>query len=87
MSKFVKKIIIILMFFIGLNIVIALNSGCYAASSRVTGISNFPASYQPYLNKIAAEHPNWTFTALNTNLDWNSAINSEYIPMRYKLSF
>ena len=40
------------------------------------GIENFPADYQPYLRELAKKHPNWKFTALYTNLDWNYVINN-----------
>lgn len=41
------------------------------------GIDSFPDSYKPYLNELKRKHPNWKFTALYTNLDWNYVINSE----------
>ena len=47
------------------------------ASSQTTGIENFPSSYQPYLQEILKKHPNWKFTALYTNLDWNYVIEQE----------
>lgn len=38
-----------------------------------TMISTFPDSYKPYLRFLHTLHPNWTFEALNTNLnfDWS----------------
>ena len=47
------------------------------ASSKLEGIENFPSSYRPYLEELAKKHPNWTFTALYTNLDWNYVIDQE----------
>ena len=41
------------------------------ASTKLDGISNFPDSYKPYLEELQRKHPNWKFTALYTNLDWN----------------
>lgn len=49
------------------------------ASSKLDGIENFPSSYQPYLRELAKKHPNWKFTALYTNLDWNYVINQENV--------
>ena len=49
------------------------------AVSQYEGIQNFPASYQPYLKELAKKHPNWKFTALYTNLDWNYVITQENV--------
>lgn len=49
------------------------------ASTKKDGINNFPSSYQPYLRELEKRHPNWTFTALYTNLDWNYVIQQENI--------
>lgn len=40
-------------------------------------ISSFPESYKPYLRKLHAMHPNWTFKADYTNLNWEEAAESE----------
>lgn len=40
-------------------------------------ISAFPNSYKPYLRKLHAMHPNWTFTIDKTGLDWNASITAE----------
>ncbi len=44
-----------------------------------SGISNFPASYQPYLRELEKKHPNWNFTALYTNLSWDYVISNENV--------
>ena len=49
------------------------------ATTMADGIENFPESYQPYLEELKKNHPNWTFTALYTNLDWNYVIQNENI--------
>lgn len=49
------------------------------ATTRLVGIENFPETYQAYLNEIAKKHPNWKFTALYTNLDWNYVISQENV--------
>ena len=49
------------------------------ATNIVQGIDNFPESYRPYLEEFQKNHPNWTFTALYTNLDWDYVIKNENI--------
>ena len=49
------------------------------ASEKTNGIETFPESYQGYLTELAKKHPNWTFTALYTNLDWNYVISQENV--------
>lgn len=39
----------------------------------------FPESYKDGLRQIHAQYPNWTFTAMNTGLDWNTVIQNEGI--------
>lgn len=50
----------------------------YAASLK-DGIENFPESYRPYLYALKEKYPNWTFTALDTGLDWNYVIQNENV--------
>lgn len=47
------------------------------ASTKLQGISNFPQSYQPYLQELQKKFPKWKFTAVYTNLDWNYVIQKE----------
>lgn len=37
----------------------------------------FPESYKKYLRSLHKDYPNWKFVALNTGLDWNTAVNKE----------
>ena len=46
-------------------------------SSFEQKISSFPESYKPYLRKLHAIHPNWTYEADYTNLDWETAAEAE----------
>lgn len=39
----------------------------------------FPESYKPGLRELHAMYPKWTFTALQTNLDWNTAVENESV--------
>jgi len=38
---------------------------------------NFPESYKTILREIHKEHPNWSFEALHTNLDWNTVVTAQ----------
>jgi len=40
------------------------------------GVSAFPKSYQSYLKDLQSLHPNWTFKAYNTGIDWNELVSS-----------
>ena len=37
----------------------------------------FPETYKEGLRQIHAQYPNWTFTAFQTGLDWNTVIQNE----------
>ncbi|RDU22154.1 hypothetical protein [Anaerosacchariphilus polymeriproducens] len=57
-----------------------------ASLSSVTNFDDilayFPTSYHPYLKKLHSAHPNWTFVAQNTGLDWGTVISNEMYPSR-----
>ena len=42
-----------------------------------SGISAFPEDYQEYLKKIQELHPNWTFDAYYTGIEWNDLVKNE----------
>ena len=46
-------------------------------SSFENSISSFPDSYKPYLRKLHAIYPNWTFRADYTNLNFETAAEAE----------
>lgn len=69
--------LIIIVFLIILSSLLIYNK--VNASNKLQGIENFPSSYQPYLRELAKKHPNWKFTALYTNLDWNYVIDQENV--------
>jgi len=73
-SIHINKIIVIVAFFIILTIPNAIY-----ASTKKEGIENFPSSYQPYLVELQKQYPNWSFTALYTNLDWKYVIDNENV--------
>lgn len=79
-------------FTIILGIVLLLSNNVQA-STKKEGIDNFPSDYQPYLRKLEKKYPNWKFTALYTNLDWNHVINEEnkfgrnLVPLNYSDSW
>lgn len=41
--------------------------------------AGFPDSYWKYLANLKEQHPNWTFQALQTGIEWEDAINNEAI--------
>ena len=43
----------------------------------------FPESYKQGLRELHAQYPNWTFTAFQTNLDWNTALKNESVFYTY----
>lgn len=71
-----KKVNIILCLFV-IIFIILIFPNTVQASIKKEGIENFPSNYQPYLRELLKKHPNWKFTALYTNLDWNYVINCE----------
>ena len=74
MKKY-KKIITLLIIFL---LIIIINKKTEAAYT-VNGIENFPDNYKPYLEVLKSKHPDWNFTALYTELDWNYVIDNENI--------
>ena len=87
-----KTFLKIIVFFLCIFFAILINKKVMA-STKLTGIENFPDSYKPYLYELKSKHPNWEFTALYTGLDWNTVINSEYrndknvVPISYSDSW
>ena len=73
----IKYIVIAILFI--LIIIVLFHYYKVNASSKLEGIQNFPSSYQAYLKEILKKHPNWKFTALYTNLDWNYVIGEENV--------
>ena len=73
-KKIVITIIIILLMSVGIFIYSKV-----VASTKLNGIENFPTSYQSYLKELTKKHPNWKFTALYTNLDWNYSVSQENV--------
>ncbi len=76
------KVIKIILVFFAITIIYITNN--IFAATKVTGISAFPTSYQVYLKQLQKLHPNWSFTALNTGLNWNDVIRGEgpYIDLK-----
>lgn len=85
-----KKTLKIIVFLFFLLFILKIES---IASNQLIGVENFPESYKPYLYELKKKHPNWQFTALYTNLDWNTCINEEYkndknlVPISYQDSW
>lgn len=62
-----------------LSIPVKSNAATYTQTVK-SGIDVFPESYKTYLRNLKEQHPNWTFDAYYTGIDWNTAIESEYGP-------
>ena len=74
-TSILRHFLIIFIFFI---FIIYINTKSDAAYT-LNGIENFPDSYKPYLEVLKSKHPEWNFTALYTDLDWNYVIENENI--------
>ncbi|MGN1419201.1 MAG: fibronectin type III domain-containing protein [Acutalibacteraceae bacterium] len=73
----------ILSAFLAIVIVLcSVSASAFAADTFENSISAFPESYKPYLRQLHEKHPNWKFEALITNLDFNEAVDAEYVPNR-----
>jgi beta-N-acetylglucosaminidase len=80
--KLNQKIIAILIInFILVYWILGLFNNVNAASEYTqtikSGIEAFPEDYQVYLKEIQAEHPNWTFDAYYTGIDWSDLVANE----------
>ena len=60
----------------GLSPAVPMTIGIPGAESY-PDIEQFPESYRPALLELKRKHPNWTFVAMNTTLDWNTAVAEE----------
>lgn len=77
-----KKIIaLILVLFIIFYSAIGLFNSSKAADSYNqyvrSGIDAFPEDYQTLLKELQKDHPNWTFDAYYTGIDWNELVLKE----------
>lgn len=54
-------------------------SGGDAGPTISPELRQFPESYHPALKALKEQHPNWTFVAMNTGLDWNTVIANELV--------
>ena len=73
-KKYVFIIILVILIIIAISIFMK-----STASTQLKQIEKFPESYRPYLRELAKKHPNWEFTPLYTDLDWNYVISQENI--------
>lgn len=81
MKKIISIIIICIMLFNIIYYIYIPNKSYASLSSNYTqtlkvGISEFPESYKPYLQKLQEMHPNWNFKAYYTGIDWNELTSS-----------
>ena len=76
------KIISILLILIFMNISIiptVSNAAQYYQEVR-SGIEAFPESYKEKLRELSKEHPNWSFDAYYTGIDWSTAVTNQIGP-------
>ena len=78
-------IIIILSSLILPHVSIAASNTKYTQSVK-SGISNFPESYQAALKELQEMHPNWTFDAYYTGIDWDTFIASQTCSIKKGIS-
>lgn len=81
MKKIISIIIIFIMLFNIIYYIYIPSESLAALSQNYTqtlkvGIDQFPESYKPYLQKLQEMHPNWTFKAYYTGIDWNELTSS-----------
>ena len=72
-----KQIQYIIFFTIIISLIFIFSNNTLA-SYTLKGIENFPASYKPYLYELNKHYPNWEFTALYTEIDFNYAVSTQY---------
>lgn len=78
--------------FVFLLMILGMTNTTFAAEIR-KGIENFPEEYKPYLQVLKAKHPNWEFSALYTEFDFNQVVSNEYrndrnlVPVNYSDSW
>ena len=61
----------------GLNLETAAYAIDNAGNVIYPDIEQFPESYRSALTALKQKHPDWTFVAMNTGLDWNTVIANE----------
>lgn len=74
-----KLLIVFVTITVLISIILLFYSYVQAGTNVMEEIDKFPISYRPYLKELAKKYPNWKFTALYTNLDWNYVINQENV--------
>lgn len=74
MKKFRYLIITSILILLLLGMMIFTN-----AVEKSNDIDIFPSNYQGYLKELKVKYPNWSFSALYTNLDWNYVIDQENV--------
>ncbi|MDO4939923.1 MAG: SH3 domain-containing protein [Lachnospiraceae bacterium] len=53
-----------------------------SAFDQMLSQQGFPESYKPYLRKLHEQYPNWTFKAVKTGIDWETAVQNEAVTGR-----
>lgn len=82
----VKKIVVIQIIFIIvlamiLNMTVLTKNVQAITQTKRTGIDAFPEDYKEDLRRLQQLHPNWSFTAFYTDLNWQGFMNGECSPI------
>ena len=77
-NKKIYIILTIILFIATFSFIIILLTNSFG-EEKTNNIEKFPESYRGYLEELSKKHPNWTFTPLYTNLDWNYVIDNENV--------
>ena len=88
-KKFLICQVIIIMIFTMISNIFASKVIGYTVTHNQTrnlGIDAFPDSYKEGLKKLQEIHPNWTFTAYNTDMTWNEFMNAEKVDKKNTIS-
>ncbi len=74
----IKVIVISILMIIFSNYIFpSISFGATIEQEVKSGINNFPKSYRAKLKQLEELHPNWSFTAYYTGIDWNDLITNE----------
>lgn len=76
-----KRIIAVLsVFVVAVASILSINGIEAEATVSYQDIEQFPESYRDALYSLKQQHPNWTFEAMNTGLDWSTVVYNEMNP-------
>lgn len=79
-KKLIAFVVILLLAYVGINILSNNQSLGVVRTTDLNTIDQYKyRGILPFIQELQIAYPNWSFTILNTELDWNSVINAETI--------